>query len=367
MNGTANKNPVSQRNHGIDLLRLVSAFYVIVLHTLYQGGVSDGVVPYSYQDSICRAMLVFSFCAVNIFGIISGYVGYRDTVKPASLAGYLSLWLSVVFYSVTICTVYMFLLPGGVPLRDWISMFFPLTRNLYWYFSAYTLVYFLAPYLNRFVHQTSAASLRKCFYLICFVIVPLEYLKRDFGMCDGYSAMWLLILYLVGAIMKKTQIGSRIPAIAVVFMILAVTVSFFYLNLKVSGIRFLIFDLSFEINHSYITPFYLCAAVFHVLLFSKFKFHPFVNKLIGFAAPAAFFVYIVNVQEQVWAYFMKDRFVSWASGSPAGILIRTVGFSLAFVAAVVILDYFRRQLFRLLGVPKLLNRIAGKQRKEQLL
>ena len=122
MNNICTKGSVGQRNYGIDLLRLVAAFYVIVLHTVNQGGIYEACDSLSYQNNLCRLLMIFSICAVNIFGIISGYVGYRDTKSSASLSGYLTLWFSVVFYSVIICAVYMFLLPGYVTVNDLIQM-----------------------------------------------------------------------------------------------------------------------------------------------------------------------------------------------------------------------------------------------------
>lgn len=346
---TATDN-VNQRNYGIDLLRLIAAFYVVLLHVLYQGGLFDAVTPYSFQDYICRMILIFSFCAVNIFGIISGYVGYRETNSIGSFSNYLTLWLTVVFYGVVITLAFMFISPGVVTGRDLCSVFFPLTKGLYWYFSAYTLVFFVTPYLNRIICQMSDKSLRRVFCLICFVIVPIEYMGKSFGMADGYSAMWLINLYLVGAIIKKTGIGCNISSFTAILAICAINIILFYLNLKTPNMSFFIFHFCFELNYSYITPFYLASAFFHFILFSRFKFHRFGQALISFAAPAAFSVYIANVQESFWVYYMKDRFAHWAASSPAGLLVRVVGFSIVFVLIVVLVDYFRRKLFQLLRV-----------------
>lgn len=339
-----------QRNYGIDLLRLVAAFYVVVLHVMCQGGLYGATALYSYQNYIARLLLIFCFCAVNIFGIISGYVGYRETEKPASLSGFLQLWLSVVFYGAVICGGYMLFHPGTASWQDLVSMFFPLTKNLYWYFSAYSLVYFLGPYLNRFLRSASDAALKRCFFLICFVIVPLECLKSAFSMAGGYSALWLLILYLLGGIMKKTGIGSHISSAIAALSILMLDLASFYLGIRLPETRFFIFDITFEVSFSHITPVYLASAILHVILFSRLRFRPWIQKLIAFAAPAAFYIYIANVQDTFWKHFMTNRFIPWASGSPAGILVRTVAFSAVFVMAVILADPFRRKLFRLLGV-----------------
>lgn len=349
MNHTTPITSVHQRNYGIDSLKLIAAFFVIVLHTINQGGVYAATAPESHQNYLCKLLLIFTICAVNIFGIVSGYVGYRETSKTATLSGYLPIWLSVVFYSVIICAVYKFLFPSEIPDSKLVEMFFPLSKRLYWYFSAYSLLYFFSPYLNRLLQSCSEKELRKLFYGICFVIVPLEYLGKTFAMSSGYSAIWLIVLYLVGAILKKCQIGRKIPTYVLILCILGCYLCYFLLNVRLEGVPFFIYYLSFQIDSSYVSPFYLAPAVFYVILFSRFQFPKPIQRVIAFAVPASLSIYIANVQPQFWNYFMYNHFVSWAHSSPTGILVRTMLFSLGFVAVVVIVDYFRRILFQSMG------------------
>ena len=65
-----------ERNYGIDLMRIVSMVYVLVLHTLGQGGMISSAVTGSKQEMIIWALEIWAFCAVDIFALISGYVGY---------------------------------------------------------------------------------------------------------------------------------------------------------------------------------------------------------------------------------------------------------------------------------------------------
>lgn len=122
------------REYGVDLLRIVAAFYVIVLHTLRRGGIMGVVVPYSNQSSVCQAMDALAFCAVNLYGLISGYVGYSDTEKPFQPAKLLLLWLEVVFYGVVINLLAPVLSPSASVSEYWQSAWRPLSQNTYWYF-----------------------------------------------------------------------------------------------------------------------------------------------------------------------------------------------------------------------------------------
>lgn len=356
----ANEKQVScERNYGIDLLRLVAAYYVVLLHTVNHGGIYLAAVPQSGQEMICRLLLIVSFCAVNIFGIISGYVGYREPPKKISYAGYLPLWLTVVFYGVLYAAVYKVLQPGSVTGRDFFSACLPVTGDLYWYFSAYTLVYFFSPFLNRMLYHSSEQELKQLFLLICCLCVTVEYLGSPFALEDGYSALWLVLLYLVGGILKKTGIGSKLPAAAAILLVIVLDLGFFCLGLKWPEITLFSFRCSLDVRYGYVTPVYLAAALLHVIAFSKFRFRRIPEKLIAFAGPAAFAVYIANTNPLFWEHFMTNRFTAWAGSSPVGILARTLAFSCAFVLAVVVADFCRQKLFALLGVRTWGKKLSG--------
>ncbi len=114
---------------------------------------------------------------------------------------------------------------------------------------------------------------------------------------------------------------------------------------------------------TYISPFFLAAAILHVLVFAKMHIPICIQKIISFAAPAAFAVYIVNVQECIWVYFMKDRFIHWSAGSPAGIIVRTCSFALLFILAVVLSDFCKRRLFHFLKISHCLQKLENALRK----
>lgn len=354
----------TQRNYGVDLLRIVASFYVIILHTLNQGGLCDATLPDSRQYYSCRLLMTFTFCIINIFGLISGYVGYRESSKKISYSGYFPLWLSVVFYSVIITAYYMYCNPETITVHYLIDSFFPLTRRTYWFFSDYTLVFFLAPFLNRALQHSSDKECKLLFFIIILVIAMPEYTAASYSMKNGYSAIWLMFLYILGGILKKTGMGSKISPLIALSLIVAIDLCLFFLRIYVPDIQVLHFNIGFGIQSTFLSPFYISTAILHLLLFAKLKIPTFGKKIIAFAAPAVFSVYIVNTQPIFWETFMRQRFVNWAAYSPIGIIVRTVGFAFAFVAAVSAIDFFRRTLFDLIGVNTWSRKICGLFQKE---
>ena len=67
---------MEERNYGIDLLRIVSMMMVVLLHVLGQGGILDGSDPLTVKSETAWLLEIGAYSAVNIYAMISGYVGY---------------------------------------------------------------------------------------------------------------------------------------------------------------------------------------------------------------------------------------------------------------------------------------------------
>ena len=152
---------MKKRNPGIDLMRIISMLYVIVLHILGQGGVLNSLLPESTSYKVAWFLEIWAFCAVDIFGLISGYVGFRQEDRPVKYSGYIQLWLEVVFYGLVISFIYRLWHPELVTNTDFIQMCFPVTNQSYWYFTAYTGLVLVMPLLNSALRKTSEHTLRK--------------------------------------------------------------------------------------------------------------------------------------------------------------------------------------------------------------
>ena len=70
----------AEHNYGIDLLRIVAMFYIVVLHVTGYGGVNSSV-----SSKVAVGIVTFiragAFCAVNCYALISGLVLCQDLVQ----------------------------------------------------------------------------------------------------------------------------------------------------------------------------------------------------------------------------------------------------------------------------------------------
>ena len=102
------------------------------------------------------------------------------------------------------------------------------------------------------------------------------------------------------------------------------------------------------------------SAMLYVVAFSKLSIKPRSAKLIKFAAPSAFSVYILNSNWLIYMYFMQERFVYLAEFPAYRIFTDVIGFSLLFVLAVIIVDQLRIKLFTWSKINELTSKIDYK-------
>ncbi|MBQ9551382.1 MAG: acyltransferase [Clostridia bacterium] len=350
---------LKERNYGIDLLRLVLMFYVIILHVLGQGG---AVGNPSNLDAKYYWLVMFletiAYCAVDGFALMSGYVGYKEENNRLRLSHYLNIWLQVVFYGLVITAVFCFILPQEIGLTKFIKAFFPVTLVSYWYFTAYTALFFVAPLINVAVQKTNNATLKKSAVFLLVLFSAYASAARMFGdtfnLHYGYSFVWIALMYYIGAVMKKTGLFSGITAVKgiVAALILAILRELWLIHgwdvvppfLHKFNVRYYL---------SYNSPAIVAIAIIHVVLFAKLRLPSKMVKIVKFAAPGAFAVYIINVQYYVWNYVMKGNFAFLAKSPLYEALLVIIGFALLFVAVSVTADHFRQVLFRAVRLNKL--------------
>lgn len=343
----AKKTAVRQRNAGVDLLRIVAALYIIILHITCQGGLYSATEAGTYQHHVCGFLFIWMFSGVNIFGLISGYVGYSEEEKPIPFKSLLSLWLEVVFYDIGLTLLTLWLRPGTAEVSDLYPLFFPILNDSHWYFTSYAMLLLLVPMLNSGVRHCSNQTLLQFLAVVSFFVIPAASFLGRFQFRDGYTPVWLIVLYLIGAILKKTQLGAKLPPVLSLAGILLLGTVSYWLYWNWGGMYLFGISISPSCVGQFVFPGHYFSAVLHLLLFSRLRFPPAIGRWISALAPGAFAVYIINTQKHVWEGYMDDHFVSWAGSSPLGILVRVMAVSVLFVAVSLIVDYLRRQLFRL--------------------
>ena len=196
-----NAKQIKIRNPGIDLVRILSMYAIIIHHILIT---TDIFKKYSQFEKL-KLMNMLTFWHVSSYALISGYVGYK-TNKYSNLL-YLMLW--TLFYSSGLTYFINKFNPQFQTRKLIYEDFFPIVYEAYWYFTQYFGMYLFLPVINKGIQSLNKIELRTVFMSLIFVFVVLrDYMnpKKDpFRMTDGYSSKWLLICFLAGAILGNSS------------------------------------------------------------------------------------------------------------------------------------------------------------------
>ena len=165
----------SNRKFGIDLLRCLAMLMIVCLHVLVHGGMVAGATNGTIQKSILSLGVVLVYCGVNIFAMISGYVGVNAKHR---LSSFFQLYCLVWFYSVALYLISLvFLLEQfNWSLHEFLLYVFPITMKTYWYFTAYALLWFIMPLLNQgigCVEHNINSKYSLLFFFLAATILPL--------------------------------------------------------------------------------------------------------------------------------------------------------------------------------------------------
>lgn len=354
-----------ERNHGIDLLRILAMLLATVLHVLKKGGVISAAEGSLAAYSVVWLLEAAAYCAVNCYALISGYVGYSDTPKPLRLSRCFELWLQVVFYSLTITTVYRIVGVGAVKVTNFADALLPVTSRQYWYFTAYMGMFFFIPLLNALVRRLDARALAS---LALFLTAAFSFYdgfasfrgKDPLALVGGHSPLWLAALYVFGAAMKKLRIPERISSKKA--LIAYASAAVFTAAFKVTGDKLLRFIPGSLFVRDTSPTVLLCAAAL-LIVFVRLKPGRILTKFAVLFAPAAFGVYLLHVSPLVFEHVIGNNF-SFIGRLPVPLIPLAVLASAGAILAVgLAADKIRICLFRLAGIPKLCEKAETTARK----
>ncbi|MBQ0168127.1 MAG: acyltransferase family protein [Treponema sp.] len=349
-----------ERNYGIDLLRMVSMFMVCVLHVLEQGGILDAAKAMSAQYEVAWFLDIAAFCAVNCFALISGYVGVDAKFRYTNG---IMLWLRVFFYTLIITVFFAIFVPDSVHAGEWIKCAFPVMTYQYWYFTCYAALFIMLPLLNKGLNALSekelkvlAVSLIILFSVlqIIFKGVLLDAYWQDeagevFTTAEGYSPIWIIVLYVIGACLKKTGFFTKVSvwkALIGFILCALVTWAFKYVvDVKLYALprKKQTWELQAFSRRlaNYISPTILFEGIFLVALFEKLRLPEWLKKMVKVLSPMAFSVYLIHVHQLVWNYVLPGRFESYAKMPAPLMALAVLGTALGIYALCTVIDFVR--------------------------
>lgn len=348
-----------ERNYGIDALRIVAMFMVVVLHVLGRGGILASVKELSINYTIAWFLEISSYCAVNCYAIVSGYVGYGKKAKYSNL---IYLVLCAAFYIVTISLLAKVFFPN-ISLKKLLDSFLHICGEGYWYVKAYFCAFFFFSPINFLVKKFDRKKLYmfiSCLFIL-FSILPTIVRADVFCVKNGYSPLWIMIMYFVGAVMKKYDIksaeGKNKYLYLYVLMVMLTVMSKIFISLitkKIFG-RVLLSEWLI----SYISPTIILSGAFLFKYFSKINLSEKTKKLISAMSPLTFGVYLFHTQYFIWEY-LKNRFAYFANQNPFSFVVHILLTACTIYLVCILVDGVRQYIFKILKTKSFLERLERK-------
>ena len=340
-------------NTGINLFKLFSMFMIALLHVLGIGGIIGAAAGTSSYYPV-YLMQNAAFCAVNCYALVSGYLMLGKEIKPSRIT---ELWFEVFFYSVSISAIMMIVYRDLFSARNIVYAVTPIISNQYWYMTSYFMMYLFVPMMNKFADAANKKVFTATIVVILVLTTGSLMIKQDgFRLNDGYSPIWLMIMYLVGAYMKKFNVGAKMKKwLALLLYVISSLCSFI---LCVFSKKLLKIMLGNDISYlSYTSPFVVLSAIFLFIFFSKLKFGKKTEKLINYITPAALGVYLIHTHPLVFNKLMKDIAMPLVNHGTAAMIFGSVAMALAVFIICIVIDLLRIQLFKLIRINALCKKL----------
>lgn len=344
------------RNYGIDLLRILSMMMVVTLHVLGKGNLlfNDSLKVGTSTYDILWIAEIGSYCAVNCYALISGYVGVSARFKYSNI---IILWLQVAFYSIGIYLLFVLLDYTSFSYHDLIFYSLPVLNDAYWYFTAYFCLFFFIPVLNAGLTKLTTRQITTM--IICLTIA-LSFLptfnKTDlFKTSGGYSVIWLIFLYLLGGALKRWNIQSILSKYGGLLLYIA-AVAITFMNKYSTDMLHLSSDAHTINLVEYYSPTIVCAALGLVLFCSQLKL-AYLYHVVKLLAPLCFSIYLIHEHELIKTRYIVDQFSYMLTLPPTSLVLELVKTVCLICLITMGIDIVRHLLFKLLHIKAALNHL----------
>lgn len=285
------------RQSGIELLRILAAMGVIVLH-YNNRGIGGGFLyaRLGSGNSLLLNTLESVFIAsVNIFVLINGYFSIntnkRDLLKPFKLV------IQVMIFNLSWYLIAVFFRTQNLSIRQLIESIIPSN----WFVIIYCALYLISPFLNVVLKRISKTELKVLLFLlmVLFSFYPtavdiLEGLTGHafnglstvgmYGSQYGYTIVNFVLVYVIGAYIKLCGIRERRFKLALVFIVNTVL-------LTVWSFADTVLDTNYTNAWEYCNPLVILQAVVIFLIIRDLDFS---SRIINSLAKASFCVYLIH-------------------------------------------------------------------------
>lgn len=275
---------MKKRLINIELLRIISMFFIILMHS-YDFGMKEAIVSYHFNPEYFNIYIKpLTVIAVNCFVIISGFFSIKFSVR-----GIMRFWFTCFFYSILLYLIYGSI--NGFQLKEFVKACLPITKNgTLWFVKAYFILYVISPFINNYIEKHTSKGHLYGFLALTFLNVIFGFCLNDSFNALGFNYNQLIYIYYIGRMINIyydnfNNYYKYIPKIFVVNLILMMALS--YCNL---------------FSFSYNNPLIIISTVCFFCIFLRIKVN---SRYIEYLAKGTFGVYIIHENQFIRTYYYR--------------------------------------------------------------
>lgn len=190
----------SQRNSGLELLRIIAIFMIICIHAF---GLVQGIRVNQVGKETTRIVNCICNMGVSCFVLISGYFGVkRDWKKIARLE------IMVIFFS--FCTTLLLAVAfpevyhGSELLELLIKSCIPVISRKHWFYTCYICLLLLSPWLNDALERMTKRQFEGLlFTLLCLFSIFPTFFYFEIMQDGGKGLVNMIVVYILGRYIRK--------------------------------------------------------------------------------------------------------------------------------------------------------------------
>lgn len=345
----------TQREAGLDLLRLVAMMMVVVLHYLGKGKLLPDLSGETLGSTGTVAWLLEAFCivAVNAYMLISGYFLSQSSFKVSRL---LQLWLQIWVYSVgfgLLGALAGIVVETPVDIHYVLTLVFPVSMGHYWFMSAYVYMYLLLPLVGLAVRHMSKKQMQWSIGLLLFAysilksVLPLR-LELD---SQGYDAIWYLCVFLLAAYVRKFGLCLRkntapTKGWGLIYIVGAILVFGGLMGMRALYLETGSFQRMLKMSMEYNHVFVLLASLGLFMVFKNLNVTPKLATLTKKLAPFSLGVYLLHENiglRYTWQNWLGANRIETVPELIAGVFVAVI---VVFTCGILV-DVIRKYIFGL--------------------
>lgn len=336
-----------ERNYGIDLSRIISIIFIINHHILFKGGILFKSPNSSFEQKIHLFLNIIYCSGVNIFGMISGFVGFHSHKYN--------------IYNISIPLIFKFF-----KLIKKINYFlYPIIFTDYWYFNHYSIMNLYLPIINKGIISMSFKSMKNCIIILFLFFSCIgeaknytrRFIRNDiFLLNNGFSHFWLLILYFYGSYLGRFKTNKKNKNYFFYFKFIFLIFFSSYLRNQLIYYKMKKFkNNNIYKNIDFTIPSEVLISISVIILFSNIQFkNKFIIKSISFFSPLTFGVYLIHnhvlIREII---FTKYFFWILKYQKSFKLFLVEILSSLVVFLICSLIDYIRYKLFNIFKIREL--------------